>query len=728
MQNSKILQNKINKRSKFNLFKNNIYKWVLYIICILMALIILAAIFSVLKGGIDILVQNNVPPGDWLFADQYKPSSGIVCGLAMIFNTLWMSFFALLIACPIAIGTALIITRTLKEKSAALLYSIVAILAAVPSVIYGALGYYVLDNISSGVLGFGSGSLFTIIIMIAFMITPTITIMSVASIRLSDRKMEDSSYALGATKTQTSIFVTLRSARTGIITGIIFALGRSIAETTAISMVGSPNSIAEGAVTLVWWKQSLFMGPAILTSQTSEISPEWPVAPVISMLMIITTLSVFALMKLVEYKGDENNVTRKQSKNYIKERDVKKKYEEFGITSLSKSEQNTLIKIDKAHNDIAIQRQEYDKPELAFASVLQRSSISSSWKFEEYKKHKTTKHNSFIYISAAIGVFLLALIMGYLLIGGFQWFTWDYLTLRGRAKVDGYDVIGLSLPIIGTYISMLLSVAIAAPVGIMVGLALSTYVSKETKPGWVLSYIMQALTAVPGIIWGAFATTFLMSTNLYKSHIGFIPIIFMIFIILPSVIKSVEEAGGRVKKNLREGSYALGATTLTTTRRIYIKEVFPSIVSGVLLAMSIAMAESTIFIYLIRVFDTPTNINEQMSSGGYTLASLIFALKGRSVVTYPESANQIKTVGIVLMLIILAISYTSTLVNKKKFFESSLMGIAIMLFPFAVYINSGSVVLMAIDVIVLVFAIFIAPIIVKINETRKNNIIRSRGL
>ncbi len=728
---TKLLQHKNNKISKKNNLYNNIYKWFLYIITILMALIILASIFAVIKGGVDMIRDNDVPLSDWLLTNIYSPTGGLICGAAMIINTIWMSFLAVLLSAPIAIGTALIITRTLKERSAALVYSVVAILAAVPSVIYGALGYYVIDKVGYGFFGYDRGSLFTIVIMVSFMITPTITIMTVASIRLTDTKMEDSSYALGASKTQTSFYITLRAAKTGIYTGILFAVGRCIAETTAISMVGSPLNSNHG-LTLVWWKQSLFMGPAILTANTSEIVPKFAVVPIISMLMIITTLSVFAIMKLVEYKSDENNIIRKQTKEYTSEVKAKEKYEKYGISKMSSQEQDILIQLENKKNSSDRVNMQYQRPEIALQSVLTNSTVSTTKRFEDYKNNKSMLHNGIIYTSAAIGILLLASIMLYLLIGGFEWLNWDYLTIRGQTvrKIDGhrYYVIGLAVPIIGTYLSMILSVLVAMPLGVMLGICLSTYLSKERKLGWAASYLFQALTAVPGVIWATFATSVLMTTGLYKEHIGFVPIIFMIFIILPSVIKSVEEAGGRVKKNLKEGSYALGATTATSTRKIYIREVFPSIVSGTLLAMSIAMAESTIFIYIISVHSTPIDVDSWLNDGGYTLATLIFTLNQRSIVVYPESAHQIKTVGIILMIIILSISYTSTLVNKRKFFEASFMGLAILLFPLSVYINHGSIILLILTILCLLFALFIAPLLVSWKSNRNDDIVKSRGL
>lgn len=707
---SKIKQMELDKRSKANSNRNKIYKTILYILTALTAIAIVFAIISVFANARQVVNGNNLSWWDIFFGSEFNGTLGIVSMGIIIANTIWLALLATLVAAPISIGTALIITRMLPKRMSSIMFSIVAILAAIPSVIYGAFGFYVLDPFNIKHVGTEAASLLTMIMMVSLMIMPTITIMTVASIKITDRKMEESSYALGANKTQTSFYITLKMARTGIYTGILFAVGRCLAETTAISMVGSPSG-TEG-ITLSLWQQSMFLGPALLAANGGEVHASFPIAPLISMFLLTTTLSVFAIMKYVEFKNAENNVIRRQSQKFAIESKVSKKYEKYGIGSLDAKEQSILIELDRRKISLNRQNEYYNRPEVAARTILQRSTISTNKRYEDFKSRAATKHSLFIYIASAVGIILLASIMGFLFKGGFRNFNWETFTTRGTIKhSSGEMVYGMAIPLMGTLISVLISLAIALPIGIVLGICLSTYLSKERKMGWIASFIFQMLTSIPSIVWATIAALIFAGTFIDDNWVGLEPILFLSIVILPSIIKSIEEAGGRVKRNLVEGSYALGASTLTTTRKIYIKEVLPSIISGALLAVSIAMAESTIFISLLPPAKTSTDISLWLHNGGKTMATAIWDIRNNfSVIEYPESTNYIKTFGIMLMIIILTISYTSTLVSSGHYAEGGLLGIALVLVPLGFYINEGSPMIIIIALIIAFAGGLVMPI------------------
>ncbi len=702
----------LNKRSKFNSNKNNLYKWILYILTIITAIAIVFAIVSVFINALKVVNDNNLSWIDIFFGSEFDGVLGIVSIGIIIFNTIWLAFLATLIATPIAIGNALIITRFLPKKLSSVMFSIVAILAAIPSVIYGAFGYYVLDPFNVNHFHTEAASLLTMVMMVALMIMPTITIMTIASIKLTDREMEDSSYALGANKTQTSFYITLKMAKTGIYTGILFAVGRCLAETTAISMVGSPTGTS--GVTISLWQQSLFLGPALLAANGGEIHATFPLAPIISMFLLFTTLTVFGIMKFVEFKNDKNNVVKKQTQSYANESKVLKKYNKLGLESLSAKEQSVLISVKRKKRFVERQYEFFSRPEVSARSVFENSTISTTSRFEKHKTKTSRKHKAFTYISSLIGIILLIAILFFLFNGGFKHLTWETLTYRGYEKItsEQYMIYGMAVPIMGTLLTILISMSIALPVGIALGICLSTYLNKETKKGWISSYIFQILTSIPSIVWATIAAVVFTGTIINEKFVGLEPVLFLSVIILPSIIKSVEEAGGRVKKNLTDGSFALGASTLTTTRRIYLKEVMPSVISGALLAISICMAESTIFISLLPPSKTSTDMSEWISNGGKTMATAIWDIRNNfAIIEYPEATNYIKSFGIMLMIVILTTSYISTQVSSKKYLEASLLGIALFLVPLSFYLNNGSIPLLSISIFIGITSIVIIPII-----------------
>ncbi len=711
---TKVKDLELNKRSKANSNKNSIYKWILYSLTILTAIAIIFAIVSVFLNAFKVVNENDISWWDIFFGSQFDGVLGIISIGIIIFNTIWLALLATLVATPIAIGNALIITRFLPKKLSSIMFSIVAILAAIPSVIYGAFGFYVLDPFNVNVFNSEAASLLTMVMMVALMIMPTITIMTVASIKLTDTKMEDSSYALGANKTQTSFYITLKMARTGIFTGILFAVGRCLAETTAISMVGSPTG-TEG-ITLSLWQQSLFLGPALLAANGGEIHASFPVAPLISMFLLFTTLTVFGFMKFIEFKNERNNVIRKQSQKYAIENKTLEKYEKSGIESLSSKEQSLLISVNRRERLIERQNEFFSRPEIAARTILQSSTISRTAKFEKHKSKTSKKHNTFTYIAAIIGIILLVGILLFLFRGGFEHLTWETLTYRGYQKTSSsqYMIYGMAVPIMGTLLTIIIAMSIALPIGIALGICLSTYLNKDTKKGWLSSYIFQMLTSIPSIVWATIAAALFAGTIIDENFVGIEPILFLSVVILPSIIKSVEEAGGRVKNNLVEGSYALGASTLTTTRRIYIKEVMPSIISGALLAISICMAESTIFISLLPPAKTSTDISSWISNGGKTMATAIWDIRNNfPIIEYPEATNYIKTFGIVLMAIILTTSFISTQVSSKKYVEAGLLGLALIIVPFSFYINpyEGSPILFVTALVLAAISVVVIPLV-----------------
>ena len=83
----------------------------------------------------------------------------------------------------------------------------------------------------------GGNSLLAVILLLAIMIFPTITSMSITAISSVDRALEEGSLALGATKTQTNFKVVLIAAKSGIFAGAILGIGRAFGEATAVAMV-----------------------------------------------------------------------------------------------------------------------------------------------------------------------------------------------------------------------------------------------------------------------------------------------------------------------------------------------------------------------------------------------------------------------------------------------------------------------------------------------------------
>jgi phosphate transport system permease protein len=173
--------------------------------------------------------------------------------LPMIYGTVVTSFLALVMALPVGIGVAIFLAQQGAPRIRAAIGTGVELLAAIPSVVYGIWGLYVLApwllmHVSrplSARLGsipiFAGPALQTNLliasIVLAVMVLPTLSAISRDVIRAVPSGMREASVALGATWWETTWKVVLPAARAGIFGATILALGRALGETIAVTMV-----------------------------------------------------------------------------------------------------------------------------------------------------------------------------------------------------------------------------------------------------------------------------------------------------------------------------------------------------------------------------------------------------------------------------------------------------------------------------------------------------------
>ena len=179
----------------------------------------------------------------FLTGNLWRKDQGIYGVGFIIINTLISSFGALLISFPLYVLTALFIAKIAPKKIAEVMTTVVELLASIPSVVYGVFASGTITVMVSSIASSfgrttaGGSSLLAVILLLAIMIFPTITSLSITAIKSVDRDVELGSLALGATKTQTNFKVVLTSAKSGIFAGAILGIGRAFGEATAVAMV-----------------------------------------------------------------------------------------------------------------------------------------------------------------------------------------------------------------------------------------------------------------------------------------------------------------------------------------------------------------------------------------------------------------------------------------------------------------------------------------------------------
>ncbi|MBD1858714.1 MULTISPECIES: phosphate ABC transporter permease subunit PstC [Leptolyngbya] len=196
----------------------------------------------------------------FLTTSRWSVNDEVFGALTQIYGTLITSFLALLLAVPVGIGVALFLSEDfLPPQVKQPIVFMVELLAAIPSVVYGLWGIFVLIpvlrpfgiwlNAAFGWIPIFSTApagpgIYAAGIILAIMILPIIAAISRDALVAVPSELRQAAYGLGATRWETIFRVLLPAAFSGIVGGIMLALGRAMGETMAVTMViGNVDSI-----------------------------------------------------------------------------------------------------------------------------------------------------------------------------------------------------------------------------------------------------------------------------------------------------------------------------------------------------------------------------------------------------------------------------------------------------------------------------------------------------
>ena len=190
------------------------------------------------------LVISGVPAireiGLWkfLFGKIWNAGTNEFGILPFLLTSVYGTAGALLLGVPLGLLTAVFLSKAAPPCLAAAVRSCVALLAGIPSVVYGLVGMTVLVPFVQRTFSLSSGAcLLTAILVLTVMILPYVVSVSDTALRAVPREYEEASLALGATKTETWFLVSLRAAKGGVIAAMVQGAGRAVGEAMAILMV-----------------------------------------------------------------------------------------------------------------------------------------------------------------------------------------------------------------------------------------------------------------------------------------------------------------------------------------------------------------------------------------------------------------------------------------------------------------------------------------------------------
>lgn len=270
-----------------------------------------------------------------------------------------------------------------------------------------------------------------------------------------------------------------------------------------------------------------------------------------------------------------------------------------------------------------------------------------------------------IYLSAGIAVALLIGILGYVFARGIKEVNWTFLTsvtsvLKGTTGIAGN--------ILNTIYMVVLTLLIAAPIGI--GSAI--YLNEYAKPGKLIKIIQfttETLSGIPSIIFGLFGMVF-FGTTLGFGYSLLTGSLTLAIMVLPLITRNTQEALKTVPDSYRSGALGMGATKWYMIRTILLPSALPGIVTGVILAIGRIVGESAALLFTAGSgFLLPRTaqgyLTKILESGGTLTIQLYLSMsKGQYDVAFG--------IAVVLLVIVLVINFLTKVlasrldVNRQK--------------------------------------------------------------
>jgi phosphate transport system permease protein len=209
-------------------------------------LIVLTLIFYILSKGLKVISLN--------FIIDYPRNSFTEGGIfPAIVGSLYLVGLAIIFAVPVGVLGGIYLSEYTKENTLTEAIRLaIDTLSGIPSVIFGLFGLAVFCKILNLKVSLIAGGL-----TLSILILPTIFSATIESLKLVPKDFRDASYALGATKWQTTWEIVVKTALPNIITGVLLSIGRAIGETAPILFTGAtfytrglPESIFEPVMAL----------------------------------------------------------------------------------------------------------------------------------------------------------------------------------------------------------------------------------------------------------------------------------------------------------------------------------------------------------------------------------------------------------------------------------------------------------------------------------------------
>ncbi len=559
----------------------------------------------------------------------------------LIVGTLLVTLGAMGFSIPLGIGSAIFISEIAPSKIKTSFKFAVELLSGIPSVVYGFFGLIVLTDWLRVTFDKPTGeSWLAGSILLGIMALPTIVSVSEDAIGSVPREYREASLAVGATRWQTISKVIVPSALSGITAAIILGMGRAIGETMAVMMVTGNAAILPEPITNVFSPIRTITGTLGIEMGEVAVGSNhyhalFALAVILFVIVLIVNSSaVIILMKLSEKfkpKGKSTFEISRKIKNRMR-------ISFYGILFLA------AIYVF------------YTLFGLIIAGLLMLGILIVRYGARKIsvKLHQKIALTS-VTLSVMVVLFMLGVILYYIVSHGVTNVSWEFITQSPR---DLGREGGIFPAIVGTLYLVGGAILCAVPPGVGAAIYLSEY-AKEGKMTRLIRAGIDNLNGTPSIVFGLFGFAFLVlylnfGISLLAGQLT------LSFMILPTIIRTTEEAVKSVPQSLREASLAVGATKWQTIRKVVLPPAAPGIITGIILSIGRAAGETAPIMFTAAVFTQrflPHSPMEPVMALPYHLFVLTTSV--------PGSQNNAYGTAFVLLVVVLLIYAMATVIRLR---------------------------------------------------------------
>lgn len=577
-------------------------RWVLLASAGFATVAVLAILVFLVREAAPLL--GAVGPLEFLLGPSWSPASAQprYGALPLLAGTALVTLGALAVAVPLGLAAAVFLSEVAPQRAALVLKPAIELLAGVPSVLYGFIGLAVVcDGLRVG-LGVPSGTSWLAgSLVLGVMALPTIVSVAMDALAAVPRALRESSLALGATRWQTISQAVVPAAASGITAAVVLGMGRALGETMAVMMVTGNAAVIPRPITDVLSPVRTVTGTlGIEMAEVAVGSAHYHALFALALALFAVTLAVNlgAVRVLGGLGAPRSRPSAGRARRWAR------------AAVLATLACSLAAAVGPATTLVA-------------AAAL--AVLVLAWRRTSPSAAQRVAFAACALAVAAV-VLVLGLMVSFVVARGAHALSWEFLTAPPR---DLGRAGGIFPAIAGTLLLVGGAILVALPIGVGAGIYLAEYTT-EGAATRVIRTGIDLLSSTPSIIFGMFGFAFLvLHLGLGVSLLS--GILTLALMVVPTIVRTTEEALKAVPRPLREASLGLGATKLQTIGHVVLPPALPGILTGAVLSVGRAAGETAPVMLTAAVFmqrRLPTSLGQPVMALPYHLFALSTSVPG----------------------------------------------------------------------------------------------------